>query len=238
MKKQAVEFKVKGETLRGTFYIPDVKLPPAVIIFHGSGGTGETLIPLAENLAKNGIFSFHFNFRGCGRSEGNFLEQTIGDALLDAKTAFKLLLEQEIDKDRIGVCGSSFGGDIATLLLPEFTIKSLVLKTPAALNFPIDAKIAIDGGVEKELAYLSNRKNWDNAVNFKNLAVFKGDLFIIKSGKDDNVPPEMVDRFYSSAVIAKYKSMEVIEGADHRLSDPRWVREATDLALVWFVNTL
>ena len=238
MKKQNVEFKVKGEILRGNFYIPDIKLPPAVIIFHGSGSTGDSLIPLAENLANNGIFAFHFNFRGCGKSDGNFLEQTIGDALLDAKTAFKLLLGEEIDKDRIGVCGSSFGADIATLLLPEFSIKSLVLKAPAALNFSMDAKIAIEGGLEKEWEHLSNRKNWEGAVNFKNLAEFKGELFIIKSEKDDNVPAEMVNEFYSSAISVSYKSIEVIKDADHRLSRPEWVSDFTGKALTWFMNTL
>jgi hypothetical protein len=237
MKKQAVEFKIKGETLRGHFYTPDVKLPPAVIIFHGSGGTGDSLIPLAERLARNGILAFHFNFRGCGKSDGNFLEQTIGDALLDAKTAFTLLLEQEVDKNRIGVCGSSFGGDIATLLLPEFRIKSLVLKTPAALNFPLNVKIAIEGGLEKEWEYLSEKKNWENAVNFENIKKFTGDLLIIKAEKDDNVPAEMVDTFFSEAKKA-YRKMLVIKDADHRLSDPKWIEEATDLALAWFVNTL
>jgi hypothetical protein len=237
MKKQAIEFKVKGETLRGNFYIPDVKLPPAVIIFHGSGSTGESLIPLAEKLAQNGIFACHFNFRGCGKSDGNFLDQTIGDALLDARTALRLLLEQEIDKDRVGICGSSFGGDITTLLLPEFAIKSLVLKAPAALNFPLNAKIAIEGGLQKEWEYLSDKKNWKDAVNFKNINKFTGDLLIIKAEKDDNVPAEMVDTFYSNAEKA-YKKILVIKDADHRLSDPKWVEEATDLSLAWFVNTL
>ncbi len=238
MKEQPVEFKVNRVTLRGNFYIPDIKLPPAVIIFHGSGGTGDSLIPLAENLASNGIFAFHFNFRGCGKSDGNFLEQTIGDALLDARAAFNLLLEQEIDKDRVGICGSSFGGDVATLILPEYPIKSLVLKAPAALNFSLDRKIAIEGGVKKELEYLSDKKNWEAAINFKNLAKFKGNLLIIKAGKDDNVPSGMVDRFYSSAIEVKDKKMEVVAGADHRLSDPKWVREFTDLALAWFMNKL
>ena len=188
MKKQNVEFKVKGEILRGAFYIPDVKLPPAVIIFHGSGSTGDSLIPLAEELARNGIFAFHFNFRGCGKSDGDFLEQTIGGALLDARTALDFLLEQDIDKNRMGICASSFGGDVATVILPEYSIKSLVLKAPAALNFSLDSKIAIEGGVEKELEYLSAKKNWETAVNFKNLTAYKGDLLVIKAGKDDNVP--------------------------------------------------
>jgi esterase/lipase len=237
MKKQAVEFKIGEETLRGNFYIPDAKLPPAVIIFHGSGSTGESLIPLAEKLAQNGIFAFHFNFRGCGKSDGNFLDQTIGDALLDARTALGLLLEQKIDKDRIGICGSSFGGDISTLLLPEFAIKSLVLKAPAALNFPLNAKIAIEGGLKKEWEYLSDIKNWRDAVNFENIKKFTGDLLIIKAEKDDNVPAEMVDTFYSKAEKA-YKKILIIKDADHRLSKPKWIAEATDLALTWFVNTL
>jgi esterase/lipase len=236
MRKQPIEFKVKGEILRGNLYIPKIKLPPAVIIFHGSGGTGDSQIPLAENLAKKGILSFHFNFRGCGRSEGNFLEQTIGDALLDARAAFNLLLELEVNKERIGICGSSFGGNIATLILPEFSVKSLVLKAPAALNLSSDSKIDM-GGLEEEVRYFSNRRNWENAVNFENIKKFKGDLLIIKSGKDENVPSEMVDMFYSQAINAK-KSMEVIEGADHRLSKQEWINEFTELGLSWFMNTL
>jgi hypothetical protein len=236
MRKQPIEFRVKGEILRGNLYVPEIKFPPAVIIFHGSGGTGDSQIPLAENLAKKGILSFHFNFRGCGRSEGNFLEQTVGDALLDARAAFNLLLEQEVDKNRIGICGSSFGGNIATLLLPEFSVKSLVLKAPVALNLSSNSKIDM-GGLEEEVRYLSNRRNWENAVNFENIKKFKGDLLIIKSGKDENVPSEMVDMFYSQAINAN-KSMVVIEGADHRLSEQEWINEFTELGLSWFINTL
>jgi len=43
MKKQAVEFKVGKDTLRGSLFIPDGKGPfPGVIFFHGSGSTGDT----------------------------------------------------------------------------------------------------------------------------------------------------------------------------------------------------
>jgi esterase/lipase len=121
--------------------------------------------------------------------------------------------------------------------VPEFKVKSLILKAPAALNFPMKKKIAIEGGVEKEWEYLSEKKNWKNAVNFKNIKKFNGDLLVIKAGKDDNVPEEMVDTFYSEADKA-YKKLLVIKDADHRLSNPRWVKEFTDLALAWFVNTL
>lgn len=237
MKKQ-VAFKVGNETLRGDFYIPKAKNPPCVIIFHGSGSTGEKYLPLAKQLMEKGIFSLFFNFRGCGKSDGEYLKQTVENALEDAKTAFNLLLKQKVDQNRVGIYGGSFGGDIATLILPEFPqVKSLVLRAPSAVNRPLASKIDM-GGIEKEWAYLSNKKKWANAANFKNIREFKGDLLIIKSEKDDNVPPIMVEEYYADAINTRYKSLEIIKEADHRLSNPEWVKEFTQLSLDWFVNTL
>src|ERR1035437_2911168 len=136
MKKQAVEFKVGEDTLRGTLFIPDGKGPfPAVILFHGSGSSGETYFEASEKLANNGILSFTFNFRGCGISDGNFSEQSIGMGVEDPKEGLKYFLAMsEIDKNRIGITGSSFGGFLAALISSDFDFKSIALIVPAAYS--------------------------------------------------------------------------------------------------------
>lgn len=237
--KKPVEFTVDGQTLRGSFYIPEgIQNPPGVILFHGSGSKGVALQLLAEKLGNNGIFSFFFHFRGCGESDGNFYEQTTGDALKDARRAFDLLLEQNIDHSRIGLVGSSFGGNLATLILSEYPIKSLILKAPSTLVMPINSKIDM-GTEEDEHNYFFNQtEKWEKAQNFDNIKDFTGDLLIIESTRDYIIPHDLIQRYYDSAVKSKNKKIEILKGADHRLSEESWVSQFVNTSLEWFLMTL
>src|ERR1035437_4279834 len=136
MKKQIVEFKVEGDTLRGTLFVPEGKGPfPAVIFFHGSGGVGDTHFEAAEAIANKGIIGFAFNYRGCGISDGIFEEQTVEMGIEDGKAAVLFLLSSPlVDKERVGFYGGSFGGYIAAMLCNKFKVTSLALTAPAAYS--------------------------------------------------------------------------------------------------------
>ncbi len=238
MKKQNVEFKVGGDTLRGSLFIPDGKGPfPAVIFFHGSGGKGEKYYEAGEKFPEKGIMAFAFNFRGCGRSEGDFKEQTYRDALDDAQSAFEVLLKQNVDLDRIGVAGGSFGGFIAAMLCLRLRIKSLVLLGPSAHKESLLKKIFRDD-IDDEVKYFLVRNNWIGSEAFTNIANFKGPLLVIKSERDENVPGEIPDKYFKDAVSFSKKELKIIVGADHRLSEQKWKDDFFDLILSWFTETL
>ena len=236
--EKRVEFKIGSETLRGKLYIPKGKGPfPGVIFFHGSGSKGIKHYEAASLLPKENMIGFCFNFRGCGESDGNFSEQTHQDELDDAQKAFEFFLKQNIDKNRIGVVGGSFGGYLITMLLNEIKIKSLVLQAPAACNHKPSDIIDV-GGLKNEIAYFEKRSNWENSPNFTNIQKFSGPLLIIKSENDENVPSAVLDKYFDSAKKSSRKEMKTIEGADHRISEISWKQQYFDLTLNWFLETL
>jgi len=219
--EKRVEFKSGRNILRGSLFVPKNKGPfPALTFFHGSGGKGEKYFEAGKYLSKKGILCFAFNFSGCGKSDGDYLLQTHQDAFRDAKSAYDFFIKQEnIDRNRIGVVGGSFGGYVASMILPEIDISSLVLLSPSAHDDSYDAKIEM-GSIEKEIEYFKNEYNWINSEVFKNIAKFVGSLLVISAENDENIPENVIDKYIQSA---KTKDLEsnVLKDADHRLSTER-----------------
>lgn len=236
--ERRIEFKVNNITLRGSLYIPSGKGPfPAVIFFHGNGGKGEKYFEAAKLFPQKGIMSLAFNFRGCGISDGDYSIQTHEDVFEDAKRAIKFLLTQNVDPERIGVVGGSFGGYIAAMILPKINIKSLVLLSSSAHDNSLTARLDM-GPLEKEVEYFRDEKNWINAKSYKNIANFKNPLLVIKSDHDENVPSQVVDRYFEKAINSKRREIKTIKNADHRLSTQEMRDEFFKLILDWFSKTL
>ncbi len=238
MRERKVEFKVGKETLRGILFIPEGNGPfPAVIFYHGSGGKGEKYYEAGRLFPEKGIMALAFNFRGCGQSDGNYLEQTHENALEDAYKALNFLLSQNVNPDRIGIVGGSFGGYVSAMILPKIKAKSLVLLGSSAHDEPLSTKID-KGSLENEVAYFKNKSNWENAQSFKNIENFKGSLLVIKMGNDDNVPKKIPEKYFKKAVNSSGKEIHTIRDADHRLTQQNWRNEFFDLIINWFLTTL
>lgn len=237
--EKKIEFIVNNITLRGIIFTPKGKGPfPAVILFHGNGGKGASTFEAASKLPEIGILSFAFNFTGCGISDGDYLSQTHKDALLEAQTAFELLLSQEnVDKERIGAVGGSFGGYIASMLLPKFNIKSLILRAPSACTHGPKDKLDM-GDLQHEVDYFKNKGNWVNSESYINISNFKGFLLVVKAENDENVPSHVVDLYFDKAMVAKKKELRIIKDSDHRMSQQRWKDEFFAIIRDWFSKTL
>lgn len=136
--RTSVEFENEGQKLFGILHRPlEVKNPPIVVMCHGFGGhkAGDFRVYLKESemLSECGIASFRFDFRGCGDSEGHWIDMTIGREVSDALAALKTVEGfPNIDKKRIGMLGKSLGGLVAVLAAEKYkNIKSLALWAPA-----------------------------------------------------------------------------------------------------------
>jgi len=106
---------------------------PAVMTFHGMTSSETGYIPLASALSARGIAGLTVNMRGHGNSEGDFKTATVSEAVNDALAAYDFLTSQPgIDRNRIGVVGSSVGAILAALATERRSIASLVLRAPAA----------------------------------------------------------------------------------------------------------
>ena len=234
-----IEFKSGKETLRGSLFIPKGKGPfPGVIFFHGNGGKGEKYFEAGKKFSEKGLASLAFNFRGCGLSDGNYLIQTHKDAFEDALEAINFLTRQEsVEKKRIGVVGGSFGGYISAMILSKIKIKSLVLLSPSSHDDPLSAKLDM-GPLEKEVEYFADKANWENSKSYENIARYSGPLLIIKSENDENVPGEVINKYFEEAVNASIKQIKTIKGADHRLSTPEMRDRTFEIIINWFMRTL
>lgn len=114
---QVVLLTSDGLALSG-WYIPSHNRA-AVILQHGYGANSGQMLPVGLMLARYGYGALLFDFRGHGRSEGDFV--TFGhEEVRDTEAALAFLLEQpDVDPERIGIIGNSMGGATAILAAAE-----------------------------------------------------------------------------------------------------------------------
>jgi len=234
---------IQGEkyNLSGTIIKPDKsEKTPAVIFYHGMISQSKPrYIKRAEGLAKVGISALCFDFRGCGESEGKLGELTLKDWFDDSILAFDYLINQNfVDKDRIGIMGKSFGGEMAALVSNVRNVKSIVLHAPAV--YPdewFNHKLIWDDKMSEERKrYRNSEKALDNQA-IRAIEKFKGSLLVVGSELDNICPKEVVEGYYTHAG-SKNKKIEWIKGADHSLKDEFHNKQLTKLMIKWFGKTL
>lgn len=105
--------------LAGVIHLPgatDYNLAGVVLChphpLYGGNMHNNVVVAVSRTLAGRGIAAFRFNFRGVGLSEGSF-DDGVGEQS-DLRAALAALGErQEVDPERLGVMGYSFGGMVA-----------------------------------------------------------------------------------------------------------------------------
>lgn len=118
--KENVTFMSDGLKLSGYITIPDDykkgERRPAIMVLHGFGSnqkSGNVQIP-CEMLSKMGYVTLGFDMRGCGDSEGEKGRIICLEQVEDTKNALTFMQSRpEVDPDRIGVLGSSFGAAVS-----------------------------------------------------------------------------------------------------------------------------
>ena len=153
--EKKVEFKVGDDILRGSLFTPVGQGPfPGVVFFHGRGSSRGRYLEISKRLAEKGFMALAFDFRGCGESDGNFPDQTQRMGIDDARAGLEFLLSQNVDKNRIGVMGTSFGGFVTAIIVPEFEfIKSIVLRVPAIFPEELANDHILSWSKEGDLVY-------------------------------------------------------------------------------------
>jgi alpha/beta superfamily hydrolase len=140
LKRLHISFPSGELKLEGVWHLPDSDGPlPAVIVCHphplyGGSMSANVVFYICQALAGAGIAAFRFNFRGVGKSEGHFGGGQAEED--DVRAALALVLAADnIDKNRIGLAGYSFGGGVAAAVaVGEERIKMLALVSPALMD--------------------------------------------------------------------------------------------------------
>lgn len=199
--------------LAGILHLPpDLSGPvPGVVCAHGleSGKESVKFAEIARAL-EGEMAILRFDQRGCGESPGdpNDWEGRLGDL----RAAVEFLRSQEfVSGSPVGFVGSSFGAYISLRVAADGGAGALVcLAAPAKMRGMADGREA--------------------ASRLKCPALF------IHGTRDTVVPPERSHELRDRVPGAK--DLQLIEGADHRFSDPVHRKRAVALVVEWLRGRL
>lgn len=228
--KDLVEFYSDGEKLLGAWGKPDNMENdyPLVVLATGdgpNGSKGQTWQQLVPMLIQKGIGTFLFDFSGLGYtySEEKYRKLTLSRGCRDFRAAIEFVSSNgNHDKNRIGVIGASFGGNVALLESWKFPqIKAIGLKS---------ASTFMPEGYQDELG-VSKMEEWGREGYLEEVGhtyeIVLDSLFhnTYEAASRIEVPVRIVHGTADSSVpirhardllkVLKRGSMYEIDGADH-----------------------
>ena len=258
--REQVEFKNQGSKIFGIIHRPaEKKNAPVVLFCHGLAGhkigKHRMYVLLAELLAKAGIASFRFDFRGSGDSEGNFSDMTLEGEVDDALAAFEFIVKQpHIDTNHIGIFGRSFGGAIAIMAARRFgNVKSIALWAPvfnaaqweekwelAEAKKIAEAEKQALMRIEGQLPSLSFYKELFNMRLDQELEALKNvPMLHIHGLKDPIVSIIHADKYEAMRKNSPAKTKFIrLEQSDHDFAHPEEKANALEVTSQWFSDTL
>ncbi len=240
----------KNQKIAGILSLPEVEKPPIVIMIHGFKGDKtyyELFNIFSERLCKEGFAVLRIDCRGSGESDGEFIEVNRASEVEDLRTVLDYVKTLDIDKDRIGVAGTSMGAIVAVMGYNE-DIKCLVL-----FNTAFKPNIDYYKKYEKEL----HEKGYFVVIRRKDNKEFKiGRLWYEETmklnitkdvkkvrcpticivGSEDYHTPEESKNFIDLMNCAK--DFKVIGGGKHVFRKPEVINKAIYFALEWLKKYL
>ncbi len=118
--EERVTFVSDGLKLAGVLHVPDGGRArarrPAFLVLHGFGSNkeGGGVLAVTRLLTELGYVTLRFDMRGCGESEGARGRVICLEQVEDTRNALSFLATRpEVDAERIGVIGHSFGAAVA-----------------------------------------------------------------------------------------------------------------------------
>jgi uncharacterized protein len=134
--RQDIEFQADGPRLRGWLYTPDTVGPPfaTVVMAHGFSAVKEMYLDrFGEAFAEVGLAALVFDNRNFGASDGSpRLEIDPWEQIHDYRDAITYACSRpEVDRERIGVWGSSYsGGHVLVVGAVDRRVRCVVAQVP------------------------------------------------------------------------------------------------------------
>lgn len=232
-----LSLKVGNRNLSVNLIKPEgLKTPaPALIFVHGWKSNQEGNILRANEISKLGFICLTIDLRGHGESEGSVEEFSRKDHLEDLKAAYDFLTNREdIDPERIGIIGASYGGYLAAILTNFKKLKWLVMRVPALYfddKFEVPSEILIGNKEEKD-AFRSTNLTPQESLALKGTTNFKNPILIIESEMDTIIPTETIQNYLRFA--PKNTQHIVMKGTPHDLRTQDQQKEYIELLKTFF----
>ena len=199
---------------------------------------------LANELTKNNINNFRFDFISCGESDADFKEYTVSNMVENLQDSLEMLIKN-YNYTQFILVGCSMGGRIVSLIEhKKYNVKKVVLWYPALdygrglFNFPSKKeKIAkrtgyyqIENGGKLGYEYFKDERNYRA---YKNLYKLNIPLLFIHGTSDPYVSCD-----YSININKKCKNSKLIliDGADHGFHTEQHMSEALNHTIQFIKN--
>jgi alpha-beta hydrolase superfamily lysophospholipase len=235
MKTEQVSFVSEGQKIAGVLHLPDKKRPSCVIASHGhlSSKESEKFIALGERLSQEEIAMLRFDFRGCGESEGRIEDDTITRRIADLAASVQFMRSYPGLGKKRGLVGSSLGGYLSLLKASmDKEIRATVIwATPFHLD-DLGSKKAEEESPSPGEAFLQDLPRHRLLPLLTNVS----NCLVIHGNHDEVVPMDQAWEIFNG--LGSPKEIRVIEGGDHRLTDPVHRQRAIDLSVAWFKKFL
>lgn len=207
-----------------------------VILMHGFKGdlgyVDTKILPtLAHALNQAGLPTLRFDFNGCGKSDGKFVDMTVMSELLDGMKVIDFARHQ-IKAKHIYLLGHSQGGGVASMIAAYYhdVVERLALLAPAA-TLKDDALQGVCQGSHYDPQHIPDQVDVDGwpvgGDYFRTVQLmpiyetaqhYQGPVILIHGTADQVVSPE-ASRKYN--VILPNSQLHLIEGEDHKFTGPR-----------------
>ncbi len=219
VKRKKVKFISDGINLRGVICYPvEVKSPLGVLFLHGGGQSSkERFKDWQSHLARVGICSLAFDFRGVGGSKGQFVDSSLENRLIDSTNALNFFLSCNcVNQNKIAVVGSSMGAPVAIRLAGgSKDIKALVLISAAAYAKEAEKK-KMDASFTK---VIRKTDSWQNSASFPILKSYKNPVMMVYGSKDSVIPESIKNRY--KRLLKVEDTYLIIKDGLHTLLDPK-----------------
>lgn len=243
MQRELLQFECENGFLVGSWAIPNDRDSnfPLVVLATGdgpNGSEGQTWSQLVPMLLQRGIGTFLFDFAGLGHSPGVYDNLTLTRGCRDFRAAMAFVNSSgHHDKSRIGVIGSSFGGNVALLEAANFPeIRAIGLKSastflPEGYQLEQGADLMEIWGREGYLEEVGH--TYDIVLDslfhntYEAASRIAAKVRIVHGTADTSVP---IRHARDLLRVLKHGSILEIEGADHWYANgDEWQRMADDL---------
>ena len=194
-REQSVSIESGELTLEGVLVLTEKKKQPGLVLCHphplyGGSMDDSRLLALSHAAAAKGLNTLRFNFRGVGRSQGQF-GQGLGE-IQDTIAAMEFFRNHShIDSSRIALLGYSFGGSMALAAAMDANPAALVIISAPIRLTDLDPGIVTEG------------------IRYVNCPVY-----IVHGRDDDSVHYVEAEGIYAQLQV-KEKYLRLIKGANH-----------------------